>query len=339
MRNKLISICIPSYNRPVETVRLLNSIDSKAPEKVEIVICEDRSPEREKIKESIQLFSTNSEYEVKYFENEENFGYDRNLRELIMRASGEWLVFMGNDDAFVPGALDKLINFLEKNKDLGYVLRSYRSIDSAGKAEYFRYYSGNKFFKAGEDSYLQLFRKSVFISGFTIRRALAAKNLVNDFDGTLLFQLYLVGEVSLKHETAYFDEPLTEQYAHELLPSFGNAEAERGMYTPGVVTPANSINFMKGFFKIAKYLDKKYQLNSAKKIAVDISKYSYPVLSIQRDKGLVTFLKYAHNLSNLGLSCTMYYYIYVILLAVFGKSIVDKGIALAKKILGKTPEL
>lgn len=43
MEEKLFSICIPSYNRPAEIRRLLNSIDTTHVDEVEIVICEDKS--------------------------------------------------------------------------------------------------------------------------------------------------------------------------------------------------------------------------------------------------------------------------------------------------------
>lgn len=41
-----ISICIPSYNRPQELARLLDSIDSNYSENVEVLICEDKSPKK-----------------------------------------------------------------------------------------------------------------------------------------------------------------------------------------------------------------------------------------------------------------------------------------------------
>lgn len=38
--SRFVSICVPSYNRPDELVRLLQSIDCDT-EDIEIVICED----------------------------------------------------------------------------------------------------------------------------------------------------------------------------------------------------------------------------------------------------------------------------------------------------------
>lgn len=339
MNKPLISICIPSYNRPNETLRLLNSIYTKFPEKIEIVICEDKSPERTEIRAAVNKFSATSKFEVKYFENETNLGYDKNLKELIKKASGEWIVFMGNDDVFVLGALDKLIEFLEKNSQLGYVLRSYELIYKNGEVEKFRYYNGNKFFEPGDAAYMELFRKSVFISGFTIRRELVLDNLISDFDGMLLFQLYLVGEVTIRYPSAYFDEPLSAQYERVLAPSFGSSASEKGLYTPGEVTIQNSLNFMKGFARISEYLDGKYNIQSSRVIIGDLSKYSYPILSIQRERGIRQFLKYVSELNKLGFNCSLYYYLYVLALLIFNKGICDWLIMKIKQILGKTPKL
>ena len=199
-------------------------------------------------------------------------------------------------------------------------------------------FDSDKFFIKGEDTYIELFRKSVFISGFTINRNYIGNLLIDDFDGTLLFQLYLLAEVSLKYECAYFDTPLT-QAKEEGVPFFGNSEAEKDLYTPGTITVQNSINFLNGFFKITKFIDNKYTLNSTNKIKTDMSKYFYPSLAIQREKGLKEFLRYVKELNKIGFNCTVYYYIYIVALIILGKNICDSTIVYLKKLLGKTPKL
>jgi glycosyltransferase involved in cell wall biosynthesis len=334
----LLSICIPNYNRPEELFRLLKTVDVSLPDKVEIVICEDRSPKRLEVRNKVEEFRSHSSYRVNYIENEVNFGFDKNLRACLLNAKGEWIIYMGNDDEFVPGSLDKLIGFLEEHRDLGYILKSHYFIHKNGKPERFRYYDGTKFFTAGLDTYIQMFRKSVFISGFTMRRELALPFLKDNFDGTLLFQLYLLAEVCLKHPTAYFDLPLTQQYDAGT-PEFGNAASEKAFYTPGKATIANSLKFLSGYFQITEYIDKEYNLKSTEMIKHDMSKYFYPSLAIQRDKGVIKFLGYIGELNKIGFASTIYYYIYIIALLVLGKNICDNVIRVLKNIFGKTPKL
>jgi len=337
-KNKLISICIPAYNRPEELYRLLSSIDSNQKEKFEIIICEDSSPKRHEIKNKVNKFIKENNYEVKYYENNINLGYDKNIKELVTKATADFIVFMGDDDTFIPDAFDKLITFLEKNNKLGYILKSHQFIFKDGRIEKFRYFDGNQFFSQGEETYIELFRKSVFISGFIINRNYIKDLLIDDFDGALLFQLYLLAEVALKYECAYFDTPLT-QAKEEGVPFFGNSESEKGLYTPGTITIENSLNFLKGFFKITQFIDSKYNLKSTNKIKTDMSKYFYPSLAIQREKGLKEFFRYVKELNKIGFNITIYYYIYLVSLTLFGKKICDSTIVLLKRLLGKTPRL
>ena len=334
----MLSICIPNYNRPKELVRLLKTVDAADKAQIEIVICEDQSPRMAEVRKAAEDFKKSSCYEVNYFENDSNLGFDKNLRACANRANGDWLVYMGNDDEFVPGALDKLINFIRQHQNLGFILKSHYFIHKNQKKERFRYYQGDQFFEPGTEAYIKLFRKSVFISGFTVKRDLVLPLLKDDFDGTLLFQLYLLAEITLKHKSAYFDEPLTQQY-DEGIPEFGSAESEKNLYTPGSITINNSLKFLQGYFKITRYIDSKHMINSTEAIRRDMSKYFYPSLALQREKGLRSFLDYVCELNKLGFNCTAYYYVYVMALVLFGKRFCDNLIRVLKNIFGYTPQL
>ena len=71
-----LSICIPSYNRPLELRRLLDSVDSvQYADEIEIVIQEDHA-------------QAQAGFQVVYRENETNCGYDKNLRTVAEAARG-----------------------------------------------------------------------------------------------------------------------------------------------------------------------------------------------------------------------------------------------------------
>jgi glycosyltransferase involved in cell wall biosynthesis len=297
------------------------------------------SPRRNEIRDKVAQYTREANNAVRYYENADNYGYDRNLRELIGKACGHYIVFMGDDDWFVPGGLDKFMRFLKAQNELGYILKSHVLIHKDGTHEPFRYYSKSKYFESGEEAYLTLFRKSVFISGFTFKREYGTNYLVDDFDGTLLFQLYLLAEITLKYPSAFCDIPLTVQEKGGT-PYFGASEVERSLYTPNSITVDNSVNFMKGFFKITEYMDAKYGLKSTQHIRKELSKYSYPILSIQRKRGIPAFLRYAKRLrSEIRINNSLYYYIYLIGLLFCGEDICDRIIISIKRSLGRTPEL
>lgn len=331
-----ISICIPSYNRPEELGRLLSSIDINSD--VEILICEDNSPKRSEIRLTVKEFEASSRYSLVYIENEQNLGYDRNIKNLVKRSTGDFIVFMGDDDVFIPGALSKLNEFLEDNSELGYVLKSHQFNFADGRVEKFRYFDGTKFFEAGVDTYISLFRRSVFISGFIINRSYVEELLIDDFDGGLLYQLYMLAETAINYPCAYFDQPLTEAYEGGV-PYFGSSETEKNIYTPGTITINNSLNFLSGFFDITKFIDNKYDIDSTSKIKHDMSKYFYPNLAIQREKGRSVFYQYYKELNRMGFNTSIYYYIYALALYVFGKKTCDSVVIGLKSLLGKTPQL
>lgn len=336
-----LSICIPSYNRPDTLIRLLKSIDCrKHIDSIEIIISEDYAPKREQVRKSVEEYRKISPWIIRYFENEENMGYDRNLRQCIQRASGEWICYMGDDDQFVPNELDYYIDYLKNiADDVGYILRSYQVLHTNQHVEYMKYYRENQMFDAGEQTYEELFRKSVFISGFTIRREWV-KDLDTDmFDGTLLYQLYLQAEVCMAHRAAYYSRPITMQIDEESIPYFGSSKAEQHLYTAGTVTVNNSIQFMQQFLKITEYMDEKYGIHSTEYYKSDISRYSYPVLAIQRKKGRKEFRAYHKQLKGIGMNQTFYYYVYYWGLLVFGEKLCDSVIRGIKKICKGTPRL
>lgn len=341
MKSKpFVSICILSYNRPETLLRLLRTIDTRRTDEIELVICEDSSPRQREIREVVNAFRVRQPYPVLYFENEKNLGYDGTLCELVKHANGTWLVFMGDDDEFVHGAFDKVLSFLDQHSELGYVMKSHYLIHEDQQKERFRYFRKSEFFDPGINAYVELFRKSVYIAGFIIRREYAAPYLTNRFDGTMLMQLYLLSEVVLRYPSAYFDEPFTQQYAsHEHNVGDVMFDREKNKFVPRRPTLDISLNFLKSFSLITEYIDKTHQINSTELIKKDMSKYFYPSLAVHRDAGLRFFFNYVRELNKLGFNSSFYYYIYVILLALLGKRACDFGIWHLKKVLGSTPRL
>ena len=51
-----LSICIPAFNKPEATAALLKSIFSQNAKGVEVVTCEDNSPERKEIRRMVEEF-------------------------------------------------------------------------------------------------------------------------------------------------------------------------------------------------------------------------------------------------------------------------------------------
>lgn len=338
--NPLISVCIPSYNRASVLSALLDSIVAQECSHFEIVICEDRSPEREKIHEIVIRYQAGHPGLIRYFENETNLGYDGNLRRLIERASGQYCLFMGNDDLMCRGALGAVASAVERYPNVGVFLRSYATFDDSPEkiVQEFRYFPQEIFFPAGEGTIATVFRRSVVISGMAVHRERALQYATSRFDGSLLYQLYLVGRILTGMNAVYLPTILV-LYRNGGIPDFGNSAAEQGKFVPREHTPESSLHFMQSMLDIVRDVEEQHGIRIYSRILHDLGNYSYPVLTIQADKPLLVFLSYAYRLALMGFWRSTMFYVYVILLTMFSPDTIGRVIGYVKRRLGYTPVL
>lgn len=336
----LISVCIPAYNRAALLSPLLDSIFDQGFDEIEVVICEDGSPEREQIARVAGGYSARYPGKLRYVENEKNLGYDGNLRQLISLASGEYALFMGNDDLMCPGSLRAVADAVRRHDDVGVVLRSYAAFDDnpANVVQEFRYFDRELYFQPGADSIATVFRRSVVISGVVVHRASAAAVATDRFDGILLYQLYLVARI-LRDRGAVFLPQILTLYRNGGTPDFGNAEAERGKFVPNEHTPESSVHFMRGMLEIARYVQEVDHVEIYERIVRDIGNYAYPILAIQHDKRLPVFWRYYRDLGKIGLDRVPAFHLYFLSLLLLGPRINEQAIRIVKARLGHTPAL
>lgn len=320
--------------------RLLHSIDYHGDD-VEVLISDDHSPLFEHVSQVVHDFTHLSNNRVRLKTQSRQLGYDGNLRFLFEESHGRFTVVMGDDDEFVPGAIAGLINELRAELELGYLLRSYETHHPNGVIETFRYLPESQLLPPGESSVAWLFKRSVSISGFTIRTKCAREVATGDLDGSLLYQLYLMAMTSLRHSTLVWNEPIAivNQTFRSGSPAFGTAESESSRFTPGLHSPGNSLTFTRGFLEVAAYIDDRQGTHLVPKVQRQISVFSYPFLSIQRKNGLKTFWTYSQSLRALGVGDTWHFQVYRGALAILGERVCDRLIVFIKRRLGYTPNL
>lgn len=336
----LISVCIPAYNRASVLPALLESILGQDFADFDIVLTEDCSPEREAIAEVIYRYQACHPGKIVYHENPQNLGYDGNLRRLVEVAGGDYVLFMGNDDLLAPGALAAVAAAVTKRQDVGVVLRSYASFtdDPENPHQIFRYFDGDRVFPPGPDTIVTFFRRSVFISGMVFKRSSSLACATAKFDGTLLYQQHLAGQVLADKSGVYLNQILSY---HRLggTPDFGNSVAEKGRFVPREQTAESSVHFMRGMLRIASDLEQTLGLPVYMPILRDVGNYSYPILSIQAGRSTVEFLRYLWQIAGLGFWKVPMFYIYACGLLVLRRSTCDRIIAVLKRIKGRAPVL
>jgi glycosyltransferase involved in cell wall biosynthesis len=306
----------------------------------EIVICEDNSPERLQIRKAVNEYKVKYGSIIQYHENEKNLGYDGNIRELINKASGDFCIFMGNDDLMHQGALSKIGEKLSGRDNIGVLLRSYASFNDDPKKidQIYRYFDKDMLFPPGEKTVVTFYRRSVVISGMTINRKLAVRYNTAKFDGTLLYQQFLVANILLESYGVYLSE-VVALYRNNGIPDFGNNVNEKGKYKPKEQTVESSVHFMKGMLAIAKSVQEERHVQIFDPIVKDIGNYSYPILAIQSKRDIFVFTSYFIKLWKLGLGKSVFFYIYYAMILLLGTVNVDRLIRLVKNTLKSTPKI
>jgi len=341
MRNTF-SICIPAFNRPAELRELLNSLVSEAPGDWEILISEDCSPRQAEITEAVKDFVSEHPYlSVRFLTTPANLGYDGNLRFLIDNAFGRYCVFMGDDDIWCPGALNELRRATNTVPGLGVILRAWRTVSkcSGQVLEEHRYFAGDRLFTPGPTTVAAFFRRSIFISGLTILTEAARAARTERFDGTLLYQLHLAGNV-LMTRPGYYVSQVTAFRRAGGEHYFGSSERERGRFAPRQLSPDHSLNFVRGLLEITRSLERNYGHEVGRLIRSDLGRYSYPLLAIQaRSLSRAAFQRYASALSELGFGQSLWFGVYRAALTLGGVQRCDVVINMLKRLLGSTPVL
>jgi abequosyltransferase len=334
----LLTVCIPAYNRASLLPPLLDSILNQNFNDFNILICEDGSPERAAIAALAQGFQQLYPERIQYEENTVNLGYDGNIRHLVECATGQYCVFMGNDDLMCAGALEAIAAAIQRQSDCGVVVRSYATFDVNPEQfnQVYRYFPDEHVLPSGAQAIFTAYRRSVVIPGMVINRDAALAVATDRFDGTLLYQLYLVGMILAKRSVIFVPQIIALR-RDGTPPDFGNSVAEKGKFVPHDQTPASSLHFMQGMLSIAMHVENATQLNVFEAIRSDIGNYSYPILSIQSKRPLSVFMKYGVALAKLGLWRYPLFHLYFITLLVLGPYRSDSIIKMIKKRLGHTP--
>lgn len=333
------SVCIPAYNRARYLKPLLDSILTQSFDDFEIVICEDKSPERQNIREIVEQYTGRGDAKIRYFENDVNLGYDANIRNLVEKSVGEFCFFMGNDDLMCANALDRVKNAIRAHKNIGMVLKSYAWFNESPDRldQTVRYFSEERVFEAGVEAVSVCYRRSGVISGFIIHRDAAAEAATEAFDGTLYYQMMLTASVLATMRAVSVPDVLVLSRASEA-PDFGNSEKEKGKFVPGQYTPEARLRMVGGAMEIIKYVDRKNKSNVAPLIQRDYANYFYPYIRDQLNLSPIRYWRLYRSFGRMGFSKFPMFHVYMILGYLLKSKNVDALTRLVRSRLGRSPQ-
>ena len=125
----LLSICIPTYNRPDCLENCLNSIlKSKINSNNNLEICiSDNNSEADL---SLIIKKYKDKLNINYHKNSKNLGHGRNFLKVVSMARGEYVWTLGDDDLLLPYSLNNLFKLILQNTDIDFFFINSYNLDS-----------------------------------------------------------------------------------------------------------------------------------------------------------------------------------------------------------------
>ena len=115
MKDKpLVSIVIPTYQRPQFLSRAINSCLNQTYDNVEVIVVDDNNPDTEARNETEELMSTFSKVSnLQYIRHEKNKNGSAARNTGWRASSGKYITFLDDDDEISPAKIEKQLECME----------------------------------------------------------------------------------------------------------------------------------------------------------------------------------------------------------------------------------
>lgn len=115
----LLSVCIPTYNRPLSLVNCLNSFfKQKKLNKKDFEICISDNCSKYNIANVIRPFK--KRLNIRYNKNKKNLGFAMNVLKVSLMAKGKFIWFLGDDDLIVNNSINYLTKLIKSHNDVDF---------------------------------------------------------------------------------------------------------------------------------------------------------------------------------------------------------------------------
>ena len=327
----ILTIGITSYNRVNELKRCLKSIDTNFVDDIEVIVSEDCSPMHIDIKNMVLELNNLSKYNIKFYSNEKNLGYDKNLGEIIKKANGNFVLLMSDDDMFYLNQLDSIILTLKDNLDCGIVYTSFM-YDETKKLD--RLHKNNHRISASYHNAGKYIYDSILFSGLIFNRSYIKNVDASRFLNYNYFQVYLFLLIISKYGGLYIEKPLVI-CVNDGENAYGISESSGGnVLLADRKSVISNLEFNKKLIDIIKCFDTDNNSNVFRQFENQYNLHSYSGLSIARKSGIKYFDEYWNKLKSLDIKIGILPHIYYIMLKIFGNRI-DVLMYIFKRILKK----
>lgn len=244
----LVSIGIPTYNRPAELESILKIITNQTYSDLEIIVSDNSSPD-ESVIEVIKKFSS-LDSRIKYYRQEKNIGVLANFEYVLENSTGEYFAWVSDDDWRSPQFIEELLKLLRDNPFSDLAFCDYHEINEDGSIATDYPFSHLSLFKPFQSKYrlirtlshfwqnqqngkcnlfYGLFRRSVF-SKIDFKKTSLNYNYLG-LDNQIVFQILQSGPIAISpnsmccltcKNTKYYNEHLIYKINKNIFFKFGD---------------------------------------------------------------------------------------------------------------------
>lgn len=238
--NPLVSILIPTYNRPHYFEQALQSAFNQTYDNIEIIVSDNSDNNAtELVVQKYQALPGGSK--IRYIRNSENIGPIANQQQSLNLAKGEFINYLMDDDLFHPQKIQKMMVYMLQYPDVTLVTSQRRVINSAGR----------QFYVPPFGTFKQLYPRDTIVDGRVLTRRL------------------------LEDQTNYLGEPTTVLFRRkDLLEPFGMLLGKQVYFAVDLASWLNLLSRGKGVYMVQplSYLRYHSQQLSQHEMAKEVAK-------------------------------------------------------------------
>ncbi|MBC1794712.1 glycosyltransferase family 2 protein [Listeria booriae] len=122
MKEKLVSVIIPTYNSEATIAKTISSVLNQSYKSLEIIIVDDASNDK-----TVQIIQDIDKSQISLFVLKQNIGAAEARNVALSKARGRFIAFLDSDDTWYPEKLARQLRFMEEHQ-AGFSFTAYERV-------------------------------------------------------------------------------------------------------------------------------------------------------------------------------------------------------------------
>ncbi len=228
IEKSIVSVLIPAYNHENFVQDTIKSIINQTYKNIELIVVDDGSKDNTWAKIQEMESECKKRFVNVHFETKQNEGTCKTFNKLLNLSNGEYVYIIASDDLAKPEAIEKEIDFLQKNPDYALCVGNSEFINTRNEncswyennhsfdsfAKYYRYIRPNLDFNSSRfGEYDTFYLGNYMPNGYLIRKSIFEKTGLFTPEAPLE-DYYLMLQISKYAKMKYIDEILFSYRQH-----------------------------------------------------------------------------------------------------------------------------